>query len=152
LAELLAQARPSLEALTEPAGFALQIDCAESLHARADPDALTQILINLVDNGVKFSGKNDAALRSIEIHCAPDDRDGALLSVRDHGPGIARQHRRRALGLFQRLENEATRETRGTGIGLALVQRLASAMGGRVELDDAKPGLVVRLWLPPARP
>jgi signal transduction histidine kinase len=148
LAEALAQARPTLASLAEQAGFTLAVDCETGARVRADPDALTQVLINLVDNSIKFAGGDlpDQA-RRIEIRCLPAERGWAILSVRDQGPGIPRHQRRRALALFQRLEREATRETKGTGIGLALVDRLMRAMGGRLELHDALPGLEVRLRL-----
>jgi two-component system, OmpR family, phosphate regulon sensor histidine kinase PhoR len=156
LSDLLAQARPTLANLAEQAGFALVLDCdAEAdgdCEVRADPDAVTQVLINLVDNAIKFTGRDaPAQARRIEIRCAAAG-PGAIIRVRDHGPGIPKRQRRRALALFQRLENEATRETRGTGIGLALVERLMRAMGGSVELADAAPGLEVRLRLPAGRP
>ena len=154
LAELLAQARPTLANLAEQAGFTLGLDCGDDALVHADPDAVTQVLINLLDNAIRFTGPGAPdSCRRVEIRCRPPEprdrapRRHAIISVRDHGPGIPRRQRRRALTPFQRLENEATRETKGTGIGLALVQRLMRAMGGRVELADAGPGLEIRLHL-----
>jgi signal transduction histidine kinase len=150
LSALLEQARPTLSNLAGQAGFELMIDCDHDARVNADPDAVTQVLINLVDNGIKFTGQDaPAAQRRIRIRCGPvaNRRSGgvAVVTVRDHGPGIPGHQRRLALALFQRLENEATRETKGTGIGLALVDRLMRAMGGRIELHDGAPGLEVRL-------
>jgi signal transduction histidine kinase len=160
LAELLQQAQPTLDNLTKQADFSLSVDCSTDLPVLADPDAFTQVLINLVDNSIKFVGPDaPEARRRVAIHCSAQPRGAsrrnalytaqgeAVVTVRDHGPGIAKQQHRRALALFQRLGNEATRDTKGTGIGLALVERLMQAMGGSVELGDAKPGLEVRLHL-----
>jgi signal transduction histidine kinase len=149
IAELLEDARPTLLSQTSHAGFALTIDCPGNGIVCADRDAVTQILINLVDNAVKFAAGSEP--RRIEIGCTAA-RSRHALAVRDYGPGIPTAERKRALRLFQRLECEATRETRGTGIGLALVKRLAEAMGGELELLGREPGLEVRVWLPTARP
>lgn len=146
LSELLRRVTPALLSQARQAGFELLIDCVADGYVDADPDALTQVLINLVDNAVKFSAKSES--NRIEIVCA-DAADGGLwLGVRDHGPGIPRAERRRVFELFHRLENESTRDTKGTGIGLALVERLMRAMHGRVELIDREPGVEARLWLP----
>lgn len=143
---LIEQASPALLSQSRQAGFALLIDCAGDAVVDADPDALTQVLINLVDNAVKFSVK--ARRKQVEIVCA-DAADGCIwIGVRDHGPGIPKTERRRVFELFRRLENESTRDTKGTGIGLALVERLMRAMHGRVELIGHEPGVEVRLWLP----
>jgi two-component system phosphate regulon sensor histidine kinase PhoR len=169
LCELIDLARAGLTSLTARAGFELVIDCAEDALVSADPDALTQVLINLVDNAVKFSAK--ARVTRIEIGCwvgaephAPrrwyqGQRQGAgqggdaasgqwgWIRIRDHGPGIPKAQRRRVFELFQRLEQESTRDTQGTGIGLALVQRLMRAMDGDVALIGREPGVEVRLRL-----
>jgi signal transduction histidine kinase len=67
-------------------------------------------------------------------------RDGIAFSVRDYGPGIPRDQLAKIFKLFYRVENELTRETVGTGIGLALVKQLTEAMGGRVDARNAEPG------------
>ncbi|MGB5831753.1 MAG: ATP-binding protein [Thiohalocapsa sp.] len=143
LSEVMDQARPTLASQAEQAGIELVIDCGGTVVVSADPDALTQILINLVDNAIKFSSK--ARLKRIEIRCV--DAPDALpwISVRDHGPGIPKTERKRVFDLFHRLENESTRESKGTGIGLALVKRLVQAMGAEVELIGRDPGIEVRL-------
>ena len=145
VAELLDSGAAPLASQAEQGGFELIIDCSSQAQVRADPDAVTQILINLVDNAIKFAAK--AERRRIEVGCGPPRRGRLALWVRDYGPGIPKAERKRVFGLFQRLEREATRETQGTGIGLALVERLAKAMGAEVELIAREPGVEVRLWL-----
>jgi len=143
---LLAEARERLASPVRQAGFTLAIDCNSALTMQVDPDALMQVLINLVDNALKFAVGHEP--RRIDIGCAelPDGR--VELRVRDHGPGIPQADRKRVFLLFQRLDNEATRNARGTGIGLALVERLTRAMHGDVELVGREPGTEVRLRFP----
>jgi signal transduction histidine kinase len=122
LCELIDLARAGLTSLTAQAGFELVIDCADDALVSADPDALTQVLINLVDNAVKFSAK--ARVTRIEIGCwvgaephaprrwyqgqsqgAGQGGDAASgqwgwITIRDHGPGIPKAERRRVFELF----------------------------------------------------
>jgi signal transduction histidine kinase len=74
-----------------------------------------------------------------------------LFTVRDHGPGVRKAEMKKIFELFYRPENELTRETVGTGIGLALVRQLATAMGARVDLRNCDPGAELRLLFPPQR-
>ena len=65
--------------------------------------------------------------------------------MRDDGPGISLEQRGKIFELFYRAENALTRETSGTGIGLALVRRLAAAMSASVAVVDAAPGAEFKL-------
>ena len=71
----------------------------------------------------------------------------AVFFVRDYGPGVARDQMQRIFQLFYRGENELTRHTQGTGIGLALVKALAGKMHARVEVQNQNPGAEFRLLL-----
>ena len=70
-----------------------------------------------------------------------------MFTVRDYGPGVARDQMKKIFRLFYRSESELTRETVGTGIGLALVNELARAMGASVDVANAEPGAVFSLSL-----
>lgn len=128
------------------AGFEWRVDCSEQAAKQRlaiDDDAFAQILINLVDNALKFSAQADERL--IEVGCR-HLKDGRVeFTVRDHGPGIAKDQMKKIFTLFYRSENELTRETVGTGIGLALVHRLAAAMGGEVDVVNCEPGAEFRV-------
>ena len=76
---------------------------------------------------------------------AAQERDGISLVVADSGPGIAVEDRARALERSRRLPSSAG--TPGSGLGLALVAAVMRLHGATIELDDGRPGLVVRLWL-----
>ena len=146
VAEALAELRPRLESQLEPSGFELRIDAEPEVDATRiaiDIDWFIQIFINLVDNAVKFSAS--ATQRSIDIRYRKL-RDGRIqFSVRDYGPGIDAGQMKKIFTLFYRSENELTRETVGTGIGLALVHQLASAMNAEVDVVNCDPGAEFRI-------
>jgi signal transduction histidine kinase len=149
--ELIDLARSKVASQVESAGFTLHIECAEPAAAaqlQADPDAFIQVIINLVDNAVKFSAR--AARKVVELSCRVDETDRVVFAVRDHGPGVARHQRRRIFALFYRAGSELTRDAAGTGIGLALVRRLCEAMGAQVDVTDADPGARFSVYFPRA--
>ncbi|MCP4431600.1 MAG: HAMP domain-containing histidine kinase [Gammaproteobacteria bacterium] len=137
---LLEEITPRIESQLQQAGFQLKLDCSNEcreLSINIDCDWFTQIMINLVDNAIKFSANAEKKL--VEISCR-QQRNTILFSVRDYGPGIARDQIRKIFKLFYRSESELTRETVGTGIGLALVQQLVSAMHGKIDVLNREPG------------
>lgn len=128
------------------AGFTLRVDCSDAAAKESlwlDVDAFTQVMINLVDNAIKFSSQADD--RRIQVSVKMSGERSVEFAVRDHGPGIARDQMKKIFKLFYRSENELTRETVGTGIGLALVHRLATAMDGEVDVVNRDPGAEFRL-------
>ncbi|MBI5490477.1 MAG: hypothetical protein HY905_24290 [Deltaproteobacteria bacterium] len=116
--------------------LALEVDGPDTLPWRFDPDAVTQILVNLLDNALKHSGNASERRVLVRLSGAPD---AATVSVCDHGPGIAAGEQKKIFEAFYRVGSELTRETRGTGLGLALVRRLARAHGGEVSVAS-EPG------------
>ena len=146
---LLDTVDPKLASQVQSGGFELQRNYAENaLEASVtlDGDAFTQILINLVDNAIKFSSGNGQKL--IDFACIRQSDDRIRFTVRDYGPGIERDQMRKIFELFYRSENELTRETVGTGIGLALVHQLTLAMNGRVDVINRDPGAEFSLTFP----
>ena len=76
-------------------------------------------------------------------------RDGSIkFQVRDYGAGVPRAQMRKIFNLFYRAGDELTRDTAGTGIGLALVKQLATAMHGRVDVVNREPGAEFVLVFP----
>jgi signal transduction histidine kinase len=146
VAELMEGVRSRVSSQVERAGFVLNMHCereAGQAIIQADPDGFTQIFINLVDNAIKFSAS--AQQKIIDIGCQRL-RDGSVqFSVRDYGPGVPADQMKKIFKLFYRSESELTRETVGTGIGLALVHQLARAMGGQVDVVNREPGAEFRV-------
>ncbi len=149
VAELLDQVRSKISNQVEQAGFELDISPspdASTAFVRLDEDCFAQIVINLVDNAIKFSAGADE--RKIHIGCEPVGDDRIAFTVRDHGPGIPADQLEKIFRLFYRSESELTRETVGTGIGLAIVHQLATAMGGTVDVVNRDPGAEFRVSFP----
>ena len=147
--DALAELEPRLLSQLEPSGFSLSIGGEEAVLAvpiHIDVDWFIQIFINLVDNAVKFSA--NAANRSVDIHYRQLQDGRVQFAVRDYGPGIEADQMKKIFTLFYRSENELTRETVGTGIGLALVHQLASAMRAEVDVVNSDPGAEFRVRFP----
>jgi signal transduction histidine kinase len=148
VAELMDDLRSRVSSQVERAGFELNMTCepdAEPAIIQVDADGFAQIFINLVDNAIKFSAA--AEQKVIDIGCQRL-RDGRVqFSVRDYGPGVPADQMKKIFRLFYRSENELTRETVGTGIGLALVHQLTRAMGGQVDVISCEPGAEFRVTM-----
>ena len=110
------------------------IDCRLSqtpIVGRLDPDAVTEALLNLLDNAMKYPGDRR------EIRVTLDRDDGEIcLSVEDRGVGIPKDERAKIFEKFYRARATATRETPGSGLGLTLVKHVADAHGGRVVVES----------------
>ena len=152
LAECMALIRTKVSVQIERAGFepVFHETTEANVYLKIDPDHLSQIMINLVDNAIKFSAKQE--IKRIEIGCDVLRDKHAVFRVRDYGPGVAEDQMKKIFQLFYRSENELTRETVGTGIGLALVHQLALLMGGRVDVVNKLPGAEFRIYFPILKP
>ncbi len=146
--ELLDCIRSRLTSQVERAGFQLNINSgeqADKITVTVDTDSFIQIIINLVDNAIKFSARSDRKIIDIEFRVLRNSR--VQFSVRDYGPGVAQDQMKKIFKLFYRSGNELTRETVGTGIGLALVHQLVLAMNGTVDVVNRKPGVEFQVYL-----
>jgi len=144
--ELMSNTESKISSQVERAGFELRFIQDESVNdARIsiDEDCFMQIIINLVDNAIKFS--KDATQKVVEVRSKRVANDKIEFSVRDFGPGVPRDQMKKIFELFYRSESELTRETVGTGIGLAIVYQLTTTMGGSVDLVNVDPGAEFRV-------
>ena len=146
---LLDSVLPGIASQIECAGFELNLDCeakAGESFIEVDADHFTQILINLVDNALKFTAGTDSAVVDIKTRLL--DNATVQFRVRDYGPGVPRDQMKKIFKLFYRSESELTRETVGTGIGLALVRQLVANMNGQIDVVNVDPGAEFRVSFP----
>ncbi len=123
----------------------LQIDPTTTV--LADAPMLKVVLHNILSNALKFS-RNVEAPQITVGHFVQGDRD--VLFVRDNGVGFDAQHKEQAFGVFKRLHNSAQFE--GTGVGLAIVQRVVGRHGGEVWADSkVNEGTTIHVALPMAQ-
>jgi two-component system phosphate regulon sensor histidine kinase PhoR len=142
----------------EAAGFRLAVVNSltdtehRSLRIAAEEDAFTRIFINLVDNALKFSANGEEKVVQIELRGNHAPRRQIIFSVRDYGPGVERDQMKKIFQLFYRAGSELTRTTPGTGIGLALVKQLTTALHAEVDLKNHHPGAEFQVKFRPLPP
>jgi PAS domain S-box-containing protein len=108
-------------------GRQLELRIAELPPCQADPALLKQVWVNLLSNAIKYS--RDRAPAVVEIGARQEERENVFF-VRDNGAGFDMQYGNKLFGVFQRLHRADQFE--GTGVGLAIVQRIVQRHGGRV--------------------
>lgn len=144
--ELESEVREALEGFAPIArarDATLQAELEVGLLVRVDPDALRQVLLNLLDNAAKYGPHG----QTIVVGTAREG-DHVRIWVEDQGPGIPEHDRTRVWEPYIRLERSAERTTGGSGIGLAVVKELVELHDGRVRIEDGPHGgarLVVEL-------
>jgi two-component system OmpR family sensor kinase len=144
VADLLHETAARWEGAADERGIRLEVRAPSSGEAEADPALLRRVLDNLVDNGLRHTGRGTVlALRGYTSD------GGWSVEVADQGPGVARDHRDLLFTRFARSDSSRSPENGGAGLGLALSAAIAQAHGGRLELvDHDGPGAVFRLYLP----
>ena len=122
--------------------FHLEIN--PEIFAEADQQAIISILINLVDNAVKYSPKD----AEISVKLVSTSNTFQLI-VLDQGQGIKKEDRKKIFEKFIRIQNEETRSTKGTGLGLYIVSNLVNSHHGKIDVSDNSPcGSVFMIEIP----
>jgi heavy metal sensor kinase len=134
-----------LEVLAEEKEQPLVIEGDDEVCVTADHMILRHILINLVDNAIKYSPRGSG----IWVRVLQQDRDTVWIEVEDSGPGIAPEHRDKVFERFYRIDAARTREAGGSGLGLSIARWGAEAHGGQLQLECPwNGGCVFRLVMP----
>jgi signal transduction histidine kinase/regulator of replication initiation timing len=126
--------RSTLEPLAADKKLAFKVEVAPKLPSgRGDGRRLTQVLINLVGNAIKFTDTGEVAIKA-------EANNGSFhVSVRDTGPGISSADQARLFQEFQQADNAITKKKGGTGLGLAISKRIIEMHGGRIWVES-QPG------------
>ena len=153
--DLLARVRGLLTRRATDASMTLDVrdQTPQDTAVHVDPEVVSQILFNLVDNACKYA--NGTTERTIEVD-ANVEGDQLNIEVRDHGPGIAPEHARRVFAPFDRGAHGPGDTIPGVGLGLALARGLARDLGGDLRLvphasNGASRGARFQLTVPLAR-
>jgi signal transduction histidine kinase len=130
--EVVLQVLRSYEYQIISAGFQLTTDIQRDLpHASIDQDAISQAVLNLLNNAVKYSDK----VKEIDVRVR--SRDGQIaIEIADKGIGIPRSEQDKVFEKFYRVSTGLVHNTRGTGLGLALVKHIVEAHHGKIMLDS----------------
>ncbi|MBR1269637.1 HAMP domain-containing protein [Bradyrhizobium sp. AUGA SZCCT0222] len=115
------------------AGKSLRFSGERGVTILTHPQALRRIMINLIDNGLKFG-------EDVEVAIDAQRSNGITITVSDRGPGIPDEHLKSVFLPFYRVEASRNRETGGTGLGLAIAQQLTSALLGTLTLANRDGG------------
>lgn len=137
--EVLQQLRPK----ARDKGLELSLDSPERLLILANPDQMTQVALNLIDNAINYTSEGSVAVRVSKV------ADNALLTVTDTGIGIGYEHQQRVFERFYRVDKARSRASGGTGLGLSIVKHIVEAHGGRVAVEsELNKGSTFRVELP----
>jgi signal transduction histidine kinase len=121
----------AVEQLAKEKKLAFRIEVAPDLPTgHADELRLTQVLLNLVGNAIKFTDQGDVAIKASAANGSFE------VAVRDTGPGISAADQARLFQEFQQADNSITRKKGGTGLGLAISKRIIEMHGGRIWVDS----------------
>jgi PAS domain S-box-containing protein len=132
-AELAREALSLFQPQADGKGLALTLDLVEASDTpvMVDPQALRQVLLNLLGNAVKFTEAGAVTLRLVS------HSDSLAFAVIDTGAGMSAEQRAKLFQRFSQVDSSSTRRHGGTGLGLAICKGLVQAMGGEIGVDSA---------------
>ena len=143
--EVVAELKRVMGEKLKQEGFVLKVVHEATPPFEYDREVMLQVLINLMENSVKF-GKN-GSVREITLRIFQDGK-WVKICVDDTGPGIPRHALKKVFDDFYRVDDSLTRTTRGTGIGLAFVKKAATALGGKARANNVPSGCAISIALP----
>jgi two-component system phosphate regulon sensor histidine kinase PhoR len=152
---LIQDAFDAMRGLVQDEAATLEIGETTPIEVIADPDAMLQVLGNLIENGIKYGKRPGAGLSRVVIGARAVDGPSSLVefSVRDFGQGIASEHLERIFERFYRVDKARSRESGGTGLGLAIAKRMVESQGGSIRAEsELNAGSSFLVTLPAARP
>ncbi len=151
LGEVVRQTVESYRLQLDHHGFTCEVDIRPGLPStRADANAISQAVLNLLNNAVKYSQENKYVGVRVERH-RRSGQEGVLITVADRGIGIPPEEQERLFESFFRGSHEVVRATRGTGLGLTLVRHIVAGHDGDLWVDSTPgSGSTFAIFLPEA--
>ncbi len=131
--DVLVSAVQSCQVEADAKRMRIDMDCAPDLQAVMNPQLLEQALINLINNGIKYSDEG----QTIQVRASVAPAGEIRITVKDEGYGIESEHLPRLFERFYRIDKARSRKLGGTGLGLAIVKHIAQAHHGTVEVQSA---------------
>jgi PAS domain S-box-containing protein len=148
--EVIAEVEAGLRPLAERKGLRLEIVCpAAPIEVYVNRRALSQILINLINNAIKFTEQGTIQVTLGQLQ----GQEGRQITIQvaDTGIGIRPEDQERLFQLFTQIDNQQTRQQEGTGLGLHLSQKLADLLGGQITVQSTPgQGSIFTVTLPSA--
>lgn len=131
LTDLIRELTDRMQPAAAQAGVTLRAEVPEGVEVCAHADQIEQVLLNLIDNGIKYTPAGGAV--EIGLTATPEE---VTVSVLDTGIGIMREHQSRIFERFYRVDKARSRRSGGTGLGLSIVKHIVEAHGGRVAVES----------------
>ena len=139
----------TLARMARDGNVVLHVEAEGEVLVTGDHDELARVAENLIENAIKYGSRDDGGIAApVEIDVRATGRNG-VLTVRDHGAGIAREHLPRLTERFYRIDAGKSRAKGGTGLGLALVKHIMAHHRGRLTVDSTPgEGATFRAMIP----
>lgn len=131
LHSLLESSFDNAMALARGRGVDIAMQGKEGVSVQGDKMRLARVLLNLVDNAVKYTPKGGRVILSLA-----KEGDEAYISIKDTGIGISKEDQEKIFERFYRVDKSRSREVGGTGLGLAICKRIVEAHGGRISVES----------------
>lgn len=114
----------------------------KNAYVHANREMMNELLYNLCDNAIRYNKKGGSVNVSVE-----ETEEQVILSVKDTGIGISKEHQERIFERFYRVDRSRSKLTGGTGLGLAIVKHIVAQHNARLELESEKDvGTQIRVW------
>lgn len=132
-------------------GVKLETDLEEDVEIVGDYDRVVQMVLNLVDNAVKYTSVKEDGEKTVSVRLYRGDHGGAVLEIEDTGIGIPESSVNKLFRRFYRVDKHRSRSFGGAGLGLAITKEIAEKHGARIEVQsEVGVGTLFRIIFPPA--
>ncbi|MCD6462824.1 MAG: PAS domain-containing protein [Thermotogae bacterium] len=138
--------------LGEELGVRIHTELDEDVYVFGDYDRIVQMILNLVDNAIKYTSVKEHGDKEVFIRVYRNEKGEGILEVEDTGIGIPKSAQNKLFRRFYRVDKHRSRKLGGTGLGLAITKEIADKHGARLEFEsEAGIGTIFRVFFPPCR-